>query len=178
MSMRNDALVATSEMIQAVERCAVERDAPAVATVGRISVEPSQINVVPGSATFTVDLRHSKSDLLDSLEEDIREACRHIASKRQLHVDIVTRHERPPVAMSSETISALEEAAKEESIDTMRMVSGAGHDAQILAGYCKTGMLFVPSIGGRSHCPDEATKTSDLLLGVKVLARTLHRLAY
>jgi allantoate deiminase len=58
------------------------------------------------------------------------------------------------------------------------MVSGAGHDAQILAARCKVGMLFVPSIGGRSHCPEEATKPEHLALGTTVLARALELLAY
>ncbi len=58
------------------------------------------------------------------------------------------------------------------------MVSGAGHDAQVLAARCKVGMLFVPSIGGRSHCPEEATSPEHLELGTQVLAKALELLAY
>jgi acetylornithine deacetylase/succinyl-diaminopimelate desuccinylase-like protein len=60
----------------------------------------------------------------------------------------------------------------------MELPSGAGHDAQVLAARCKVGMLFVPSIGGRSHCPEEASKPADLARGATVLMRALQKLAY
>jgi acetylornithine deacetylase/succinyl-diaminopimelate desuccinylase-like protein len=72
----------------------------------------------------------------------------------------------------------LSRAAKNSGVNAIEIVSGAGHDAQILAARCKVGMLFVPSIGGRSHCPEESTDPAHLELGTKVLARSLELLAY
>jgi len=72
----------------------------------------------------------------------------------------------------------LERAATEAGIVPAALVSGAGHDAQVLAARCPVGMMFVPSIGGRSHCPEEATDPKHLALGTEVLARTLELLAY
>jgi len=72
----------------------------------------------------------------------------------------------------------LARAAKEAGVRTTELVSGAGHDAQVLAVTCKVGMLFVPSIGGRSHCPEENTSPEHLELGTKVLTKALELLAF
>jgi len=165
-------------MIQAVQSIAAALGRPAVATVGKLSVEPGQINVVPGRVTFTVDLRHSDLGGRRALEERIRSLCTTIASERVLGIEIRTLHERPPVLMDGAVRQVLERAATEAGIVPAALVSGAGHDAQVLAARCAVGMLFVPSIGGRSHCPEESTKPADIELGTKVLARSLELLAY
>ncbi|HEV2672012.1 MAG TPA: Zn-dependent hydrolase [Gemmatimonadales bacterium] len=178
MELRHDALVGTAAMIHAIESLARSLGRPAVATVGRLRVEPDQINVVPGRAVFTVDLRHSDLNARRALEERIRSLCATIASERSLGIDLRTLQERPPVPMHPEVRELLTRAALDCGIETPEMVSGAGHDAQILAARCKVGMLFVPSIGGRSHCPEEATSPRHVELGTRVLARALELLAY
>jgi allantoate deiminase len=178
MELRGDALAGSAAMIQAVESIARALGKPAVATVGKIRAEPDQINVIPGRVVFTVDLRHSDLGARRALEERIRSLCGTIASERSLGIEIRTLLERPPVSMHAEVRALLARAAKDLGVETTEMVSGAGHDAQVLAARCRVGMLFVPSIGGRSHCPEEATKAEDLELGTKVLARALEILAY
>jgi allantoate deiminase len=178
MDLRRDALVGAAAMIQAVESIAAAFGRPAVATVGKFRIEPDQINVVPGRVTFTVDLRHADLAGRRALEERIQSLCRGIASERQLGIEVRTLHERPPVPMHADVRAVLEQAAAEEGLTPPALVSGAGHDAQVLAARCQVGMLFVPSIGGRSHCPEEATDPAHLALGARVLARALHRLAY
>jgi acetylornithine deacetylase/succinyl-diaminopimelate desuccinylase-like protein len=74
--------------------------------------------------------------------------------------------------------AVLARAARESGVQATELVSGAGHDAQILAARCKVGMLFVPSIGGRSHCPEESTKPEYLELGTRVLQKALQIIAY
>jgi allantoate deiminase len=178
MELRGDALAGSAAMIQAVESIARALGKPAVATVGKIRAEPDQINVIPGRVVFTVDLRHSDLGARRSLEERIRSLCATIASERSLGIEIRTLLERPPVAMHAEVRALLARAATDRGVETTEMVSGAGHDAQILAERCRVGMLFVPSIGGRSHCPEESTAPADLELGTQVLARALELLAY
>jgi len=178
MDLRRDALAGAAAMIQAVQSIAAALGRPAVATVGKLSVEPGQINVVPGRVTFTVDLRHSDLGGRRALEERIRSLCTTIASERGLGIEIRTLHERPPVPMDGAVRQVLERAATEAGIVPAALVSGAGHDAQVLAARCAVGMLFVPSIGGRSHCPEEATDPTHLALGTRVLARALELLAY
>jgi len=178
MDLRRDALAGAAAMIQAVQSIAAALGRPAVATVGRVHVEPDQINVIPGRVTFTVDLRHADMAGRRALEERIRSLCATIASERGLTIAIGTLHERPPVPMNAVVREVLERAATDTGVTHKALVSGAGHDAQVLAARCQVGMLFVPSIGGRSHCPEEATDPKDLALGTRVLARALELLAY
>jgi len=178
MDLRRDALAGAAAMVQAVESIAKSLGKPAVATVGKLNVEPAQINVVPGTVVFTVDLRHADLGGRRALEERIRSLCGTISEERRLGLAIRTLQEKAPVAMHAEVRALLARAAKDCGVQATDMVSGAGHDAQILAARCKVGMLFVPSIGGRSHCPEEATSPEHLLLGTKVLTKSLELLAY
>lgn len=178
MDLRRDALAGAAAMIQAVETIARDAQHPVVATVGRIRVEPDQINVIPGRAIFTVDIRFPSDIVLKNLERRIRSQCQRVATERELQVDIHRLQYRPPVQMHDELKEVLLRAAGEFGVEPARMQSGAGHDAQILAARCKVGMLFVPSIGGRSHCPEESTQPEHLELGTRVLARALELLAY
>jgi len=174
MDLRLDALAGAAAMVHAVESLG----RPAVATVGKLSVEPDQINVVPGTVVFTVDLRHPDLAGRRALEERIRSLCGTISEERRLGLAIRTLQEKPPVAMHPDVRALLARAAKECGVAATELVSGAGHDAQILAARYKVGMLFVPSVGGRSHCPEEATKPEHLELGTTVLAKALELLAY
>ena len=178
MTMRQDALAAAAAMIQAVESIARSLGAPAVATVGKIRAEPDQMNVIPGRVVFTVDLRHADGGGRRALEQRIRSICATVASERTLEVEVRLLQEKSPVPMHAEVKSVLARAAKESGVRVAELVSGAGHDAQILAARAKVGMLFVPSIGGRSHCPEETTKPEHLELGTTVLRQALQVLAY
>lgn len=178
MDLRRDALAGAAAMVQAVESITRSLGTPAVATVGKLRVEPDQINVVPGRVVFTIDLRHPDLGGRHALEARIRSLCTTIAEERQLGLAMRTLQEKPPVPMHPEVRALLSRAAKESGVQATEMVSGAGHDAQILAARCKVGMLFVPSIGGRSHSPEEATSPEHLLLGTTVLAKALELLAY
>lgn len=178
MDLRRDALAGAAAMIQAIESMARSLGKPAVATVGRIRAEPDQINVVPGRVVFTVDLRHADLAARRALEERIRSLCGTVAGERSLPLEIRLLQQHPPVPMDPEVRAILAGAARECGIPATELVSGAGHDAQILAARSKVGMLFVPSIGGRSHCPEEATSTEHLERGTIVLMRALQKIAY
>ena len=178
MDLRLDALAGAAAMVQVVESIAKSLGRPAVATVGKLEVEPDQINVVPGKVVFIADLRHPDLAGRRALEERVRSLCGTIASERGLGLDIRMLQERPPVPMHSDVRALLARAATDCGVQAAELVSGAGHDAQILAARMKVGMLFVPSIGGRSHCPDEATNPRDLELGTRVLAKALELMAY
>jgi acetylornithine deacetylase/succinyl-diaminopimelate desuccinylase-like protein len=80
--------------------------------------------------------------------------------------------------MSEQVRAVLERACSDANVGPTRLASGAGHDAQILASRCKVGMLFVPSLSGRSHCPEESTEPAHLELGTNVLARALELLGF
>lgn len=178
MDRRRDALLGAAEMTLAIAKVAREMGPPAVATVGTIMVEPAQVNVVPGLARFTVDARHSDERLRRELVSEIERACKLIALERELRLEVRTLRDRPPVALNERVTDILKRAARASGTEPREMTSGAGHDSQILATAASVGMLFVPSIGGRSHRGDEATAAEDVVLGTRVLATALHDLAY
>ncbi len=178
MERRRDALLGAAAMTLAIAKVATDMGPPAVATVGTIGVEPAQVNVVPGLARFTVDARHSSAALRLELIAEIAKACKVIGRERELAVDVRTLRDRPPVQLHERTTDALRRAARAAGVEPREMVSGAGHDSQILSAAAHAAMLFVPSIGGRSHRADEATAAEDVVLGTRVLATALRDLAY
>jgi allantoate deiminase len=178
MDRRRDALLGASAMTLAIADAAGEMGPPAVATVGTIVVEPAQVNVVPGLARFTVDARHSDETLRRRLVGEIEKRCKVIGRERELEVEVRTLRDRPPVSLNERVTDVLRRACRVAGVEARDMVSGAGHDTQILTVAANAGMLFVPSIGGRSHRPDEATAAEDVVLGTRVLATALHELAY
>jgi len=178
MERRHDALLGASAMVLAVAEAAREAGPPAVATVGTISVEPSQVNVVPGLARFTVDARHSEERARAELVAEITRRCKVVARERDLAVEVRALRDRPAVTLSERVGDVLRRACLAAGVTPRDMTSGAGHDAQILSVAASAAMLFVPSIGGRSHRGDEATAAEDVVLGTRVLATALRELAY
>ena len=178
MERRRDALLGASAMTLAIAKAAIDMGPPAVATVGTIAVEPSQVNVVPGLARFTVDARHSDNQRRLELAAEIERVCKVIGRERELTVEVRTLRDRPPVSLSERVTETLRRACRAAGAAPRDMTSGAGHDSQILTAAANVGMLFVPSIGGRSHRADEATAAEDVVLGTRVLATALHELAY
>jgi allantoate deiminase len=178
MDRRRDAFLGASAMALAIADAAVRMGHPAVATVGTIAVEPSQVNVVPGLARFTVDTRHPDHGRRTELITQIGDVCKRIATERGLAVEIRTLRDRAPVTLSPRIVDVLRRACIAAGVEPREMTSGAGHDAQVLSAAANAGMVFVPSIGGRSHCPEEATAAEDVVVGTRVLATALRDLAY
>jgi allantoate deiminase len=110
MTMRHDALAGAAAMIQAIEGLARSHGAPAVATVGRIRAEPDQVNVIPGRAMFTVDVRHADYGARRGLEERVRSICETIAGERKLRLEIRVLQEKAPVAMHADVREVLWQA--------------------------------------------------------------------
>jgi allantoate deiminase len=177
MDMRRDALAGACEMILAVEFIANRLTGGAVATVGRIEARPGGFNIIPGAASFSIDLRAPKAEVLDTLDAEIRESIAVIAEKRKLPLTVETRQRVQPGLFDEQVIGAVERAAAAAGLSSMRMPSGAIHDALHMANLCPSGMVFVPSRGGKSHCPEEDTSLEDLEAGATVLAHTLADLA-
>jgi allantoate deiminase len=178
MDRRRDALIGAAAMTLAIAEVAREMGPPAVATVGTISVEPAQVNVVPGLARFTIDARHSDNAQRTQLVAEITKVCKVAGRERELSVDVRTLRDRPPVQMNERATDVARRACVACGVTPREMTSGAGHDAQVLSAASHAAMIFVPSIGGRSHCPEEATAAEDVILGTRALAAALRELAY
>jgi allantoate deiminase len=178
MDLRSDALVAAAQAVTAINAIALKMGRPAVATVGKLSIEPGATNIVPALVVMMVDLRHSDPAKKAHLVEQIEQACREAAASQGLTVAIETIMDRVPAQMSPEIINLLQTTADELGLSNMPMVSGAGHDSQVMVEQIPTGMIFVPSQAGRSHSQAEFTPLDQILPGVALLAQALYKLAY
>ncbi len=178
MDLRQDPMLAAAEMISAVIARAREIGRPAVTTVGRVLVQPNFPAIIPEKVSFTIDVRHPDSARLADLCAAHEQTLRTIASRhgRATSWQITTSH--PPCSSDPELVRLLVEAAAEQGIPATTMPSGAVHDAQRMAHIARVAMVFVRSVGGRSHTPAEFTTTDDAVAGIRVLAAGLRRLAY
>lgn len=178
MGFRHDTVYAMSKMIsESIDRSKVIGD-PLVLTFGHVEVQPNTVNVVPGKTFFTMDCRHTDGTVLNEFTKEIETLFRKIAAELEIEIEIDNWMDESPVPMSEEVVKVLQNACEEAGLNFTTMHSGAGHDSQIFAVHVPTAMLFVPSIGGISHNPAEATKTEDLVEGVKALTASLYKLAY
>lgn len=172
MALRRDALCGAAEVI-----CRIEREARdltgLVATVGVIDVIGGASNVVPGSAVFTVDIRHPEDARRAKFVARLGTFLAEIARRRGLEADVATFLEEPAVACDPALVDVLATALGTGSAPPLRLVSGAGHDAVALARVCPVGMLFVRSRAGVSHHPDEFTAPGDVEAAAEALARFL-----
>lgn len=178
MGYRKDAIYAYSKIVKSSIEMALEEGDPLVITFGNITVTPNTVNVVPGKVVFSMDCRHPDGFILNNFTKKIENNMKKIVEDMNMGIDINMWMNAPPVPMNHEVTNTIENAVKEMGIDYEVMHSGAGHDSQIFAPRVPTGMIFVPSIAGISHNPDEKTELDDLILGIKVLENTLYKLAY
>jgi hydantoinase/carbamoylase family amidase len=176
MEMRRDALAGGARMVLALREAASDHNALR-ATVGRIEAAPGATNVIPGTCTFTVDLRVARAEEFAGADEWLRELVQRIGAEEHLSASAERLYGLDPVAMDSGVTSVIEQAAVAEGVEPLRMVSGAGHDAMVIARHARAGMLLVPSRDGISHSPHEWTATADCELGARVLAGALRALA-
>jgi N-carbamoyl-L-amino-acid hydrolase len=178
MDLRCDAFQGLAEFGGAVDRVLDEHGGPrSVATVGRVELVPGAANVVPGEARFSLEMRDTDPGVLEALEDAFRRVLSAIARRRGLRFEFEVVSEIDPVACDSAVLAAIEQAARDLRLSTLRMPSGAAHDTQQIARIAPAGMIFVPSKQGRSHSPAEWTAWSDIEAGANVLLRALHRLA-
>jgi allantoate deiminase len=145
--------------------------------VAAITAEPGAMNVISGKAELDVEIRASTVEALQTAEEALREVFGDVAHELDLGFDVELRESVDPVLFDTRLIELLERAAAGEGADCVRMPSGAGHDAMVIAGHVPVGMLLVPSRDGISHSEDEFTDARHCRLGAKVLAAAARDLA-
>ena len=177
MAMRRDAGFAAAALAVVARELASAAGPPMVATVGRVTLAPNLVNVVAREAVVTVDLRHTDEAVLAAAEQDLLARAQAIADAEgiTLATRVLARFE--PVTFDPGVVDLVERAALARGRTTKRMPSGAGHDAQMLARVCPSGMVFVPSAGGISHNPAEHTDDAQLARGAVVLLDVVLALA-
>lgn len=172
MAGRCDALVVASRLIAAVDALARE-GAVRVATTGRITCVPNVWNVVPGSVRLTVDLRDEDQARIDAGTARIRTLAEDLGAASGAVIAVRQGPRVPPVAMDTELAECIAAAAGQLALPALSMPSGAGHDAQLIARVAPTAMIFVPSIAGVSHAPQEDSHDHHLVAGANVLLGSL-----
>ncbi|MCY9661048.1 M20 family metallo-hydrolase [Paenibacillus chondroitinus] len=178
MKMRKDALAGAAEMVAITEQMALEAGEPLVATVGRLEVKRGTSNVVPGEVEFTLDIRHTDEPEMRTFCVRLLTRLEEIAMRRGLTIETVENLHAPPVAMQESMAKEIEAACEAGGFQHMRLPSGAGHDAQLFGPICPSAMIFVPSVGGISHSPEEFTEADDLIAGFHTLVHVLYQYGY
>jgi allantoate deiminase len=178
MDLRRDAFQAAAEMSSALTRLAVAEGRPAVLTTGWWDIQPGAWNIVPGLVKFGVDLRHPDEATKQRLAAEAHALCQGIGKRRAVKASHEVVGDIPPQDMHPAVRAEIEAAAEACDVTYIPMVSGAGHDSQVMATRVPTAMLFVPSHDGRSHSAAELTTPEDAARGATVLATALQRIAY
>lgn len=172
MADRQDALAAAAEAVLAVESVCSRGDG-LVGTVGRIAALPGAVNVIPGEAIFSIDVRAPLDADRQQAVADIRAAIAEICRRRNVAVSVAITHEASSVPCAEGLMAALERAATASGVAAPRLASGAGHDAAAMSALTDVGMLFVRCKSGISHNPAESITAGDAAVALAVLERFL-----
>jgi allantoate deiminase len=170
MGGRRDALAAAAEAVLAVERCGGASPG-LVATVGKIEALPGAVNVIPGAARFTVDIRAPADLPRRDATAAISAAIAEIAGRRGIGCEISTTHDAPAAPCAPWLQDAIDRAIAAAGVTPFRLPSGAGHDAMAMIALADIGMIFLRCARGISHDPAEAVTAEDVELGARVLLR-------
>lgn len=174
MDNRRDAMVSAAELTLAINRIALEMDGRQVATVGRIQAFPGAPNVIPGRVEMSLEIRDLEQEKIDLVYAAIEKAADEIAARGQTaisfaEIDVASE----PAPTDARMRKIIESATQALGYSYRYLPSGAGHDAQDMVHIAPTGMIFVPSVGGVSHSPNEFTTPDAMAKGADVLARTI-----
>lgn len=178
MSLRHDPAYVAAEITVYLRHLAEEIGGHQVCTVGSIDLFPNLINVVPARAVLTLDIRHTDEATLQLAESRVEHFIDDIARREGVRIEKRPLARFEPVSFAEPVIALVETVAQRLGVETLRMPSGAGHDAQMLARVCPTAMIFTPSVKGISHNPAESTAPDDLVLGTDVLLHVMWELAH
>ena len=159
MDMRQDALLAAAHLILSVNEVVRREPGRQVGTVGRIQAEPGAPNVIPGKVVMSLELRDLSAEKIQSLFQQIQAEAKGIERNTGTRIFFSAVDAMAKPALTDPAIQdLLEESARDLGLSSLRLPSGAGHDAQEMARIAPIGMIFVPSVGGISHSPREYTR--------------------
>jgi hydantoinase/carbamoylase family amidase len=176
MRLRYDAFVGAARIALGLRDYA-RAQAGVTANVGRVTVLPGGSNVIPGFVELTIDLRAPKVASAAAAEQAVERLVAGVAREEGLEADLEQTSAADPLELDPDLVEMVEQVASGEGASTLRMPSGAGHDAMVIGRRVPAAMIFVPSVGAISHSPDEHTHPADLERGVQVLAAALRQTA-
>ena len=174
MALRRDALTAAAAWIQAVEQLA-RRTPGLMATVGQLQVGPGAGNVIPGQVQLSLDVRHARDGVRAVAWRRLQQLAQKIARQRHLRVQFKMMHSAAAVACAREFTQTLAQAVQKHQPRVLRLPSGAGHDAAVMAAITPVAMLFVRCRRGISHHPAESVRVADIAIALRVMTDFLVR---
>jgi len=177
MRIRHDALVAAADIVRTVRAIPARVSPEMVATVGRLDVSPNITNAIPGRVVMSVDIRDPKDENVTRALGLLEGAVKDAAASEGVGYELEHYWRVPRTPFHPEVVGAVERTAQSLGVRYRRILSGAGHDAQYMAAICPTGMIFVPSRNGRSHCEEEFTPMDDIEHGANTLLGAMLDLA-
>ena len=172
MDMRNDALVVASRFVLFVNDVARKVGDGAVSTVGQMEIRPNASNVIPQYVKLTLDVRADKQTTIDKINALVVEELEDIGNDKGIEVEMKRTLSIPPVDMSKDNLEILVQKSEELGLDYEIMNSGAAHDAMIMSKIAPSSLVFVPSVNGLSHHPEEWTEYDDIVKGIQLLLLT------
>jgi hydantoinase/carbamoylase family amidase len=173
MRLRQDALVRASRIIIEIHEALRDMDAGAVGTIGALQVYPGAFNIIPGAVDLFLDLRAMENSVLESARRRIEEI---VAARENAVMNLFLA--KSGVSLDPGVMKAIENSCRERSVPFRYLASGAGHDAMTFQTRgIPTGMIFIPCVEGKSHCPEEAIRIEDAVLGTQILADSILRIA-
>jgi N-carbamoyl-L-amino-acid hydrolase len=173
MADRHNALLAAAKLVETVQDVVTQEPGRQVGTVGKLQVFPNAPNVVPGLVKHSIELRDLSAEKIARLGDEIQKRAQQVAKETGTEIILDKVEHDPPAVAAPEIQEKIEAAATELGLRTMRLPSGAGHDAQMMAKVGPMGMIFVPSVDGISHSPKEFTRWQDCANGANVLLQTI-----
>ena len=177
LELRHDAFLGLADLALRATQLVATKYYGSMLTIGKAALHPGSFSVIPGRADFTLEFRSASPAAMAAIEKDVFALAEDIAATRGLTFLSKLVDKTAPVAVPPRLTGLLEEECRSLGYPSMKLTSGAGHDAQILAGACDSGMIFIPSPDGISHSPGERVGWDDLEKGANVLLRALLRLA-
>lgn len=174
MSDRSDALLAASELNLAFEKIIIETEMDdVVGTIGSLNVFPNSVNIIPGVVDLILEIRTTDTQIKDGIVKKLDAVCEGIKNGRGVQIDRVVNLDQSCIMLDGVVIAAVEQAMTELGVQGPRLVSMAGHDAANMQRVTKSGMLFVSSINGESHCPNESTGDAEIKIAGNALLKTV-----
>jgi ureidoglycolate amidohydrolase len=178
MPDRKDALCAAAELILSIEKNALATGViDTVATVGTCDVHPGAVNSVPSRVVLLLDIRDTDPDRREAVMQAVRRDCEELRQRRKVTITEDLINADAPAQSSPHTVKLLEDICAEQGITYKKMVSRAYHDSLFMARIAPIAMIFIPCRNGVSHRPDEYASPPDIILGTRVLAEALAKLA-
>ena len=174
MNMRQDALLAASQFIIAVNEVINSVKGSQVGTIGKIAIQPGAYNVIPGKVVLGLEIRDLSSDKIEMLYSEIEKRAATIAAASKTTISFERQANPSKPALTDKALQqTINASAKALGFTTKFMQSGAGHDSQHMALITPVAMIFIPSIGGISHSPKEFSTAVDMTNGANVLLQTI-----